>query len=89
MELNDLTEKIIGAAHKVLFTLKPGLDERLYERALAIELTKQGLRCESQRQFEVHYGDTAISPPLRDSILAGGHWVDGLASSLSRSPCAS
>ena len=25
MELNDLTEKIIGAAHKVLFALKPGL----------------------------------------------------------------
>ena len=44
MELNELTEKIIGAAHKVLFALKPGLDEKLYERAMVIELTKQGLR---------------------------------------------
>jgi GxxExxY protein len=40
---NDiLTEKIIGAAHKVLFALKPGLDEKLYERALIIELKKLG-----------------------------------------------
>jgi len=42
MELNEPTEKIIDAAHKVLFALKPGFDERLYERALAIELSKQG-----------------------------------------------
>ena len=36
MESNELTEKIIGATHKVLYTLKPGLDEKLYERALII-----------------------------------------------------
>ena len=46
----SLTEKIIGAAHRVLFTLKPGLDEKLYERALIIELSKQGLSCDQQRQ---------------------------------------
>jgi GxxExxY protein len=42
MLTNDeqLTEIIIGAAMKVLNTLKPGLDEKLYERALVIELTK-------------------------------------------------
>ena len=41
--MNDesLTEKIIGAAHKVLFALKPGLDEKLYERALIIELIQE------------------------------------------------
>jgi len=55
MELNELTEMIIGAAHKVLFTLKPGLDEKLYERALIIELGKQGLRCDIQREFHVRY----------------------------------
>ena len=51
MELNELTEKIIGAGHKVLFALKLGLYEKLYERALVIELTKLGLRSESQRPF--------------------------------------
>ncbi len=70
MELNELTEKIIGAAHKVLFALKPGLDEKLYERAMVIELTKQGLRCESQRQFNVHYDDQLIGTLIPDLIVA-------------------
>lgn len=34
----DLTERIIGAAMRVHNELKPGLDEKLYENALAIEL---------------------------------------------------
>ena len=44
MELvhKDLSESIIGAAMTVLNKLKPGLDEKLYERALAIELRKRG-----------------------------------------------
>ncbi len=76
MELNELTEKIIGAAHKVLFTLKPGLDEKLYERALVIELTKQGLRCESQRRFEVHYEGQLIGTMVPDLIVEGLVVVD-------------
>ena len=35
-----LSRKIIGAAMDVLNELKPGLDEKLYERALAIELRR-------------------------------------------------
>lgn len=69
MELNELTEKIIGAAHKVLFALKPGLDEKLYERALIIELSKQGLRCESQRQFDVRYEGQLIGTLIPDLIV--------------------
>ncbi len=65
----ELTEKIIGAAYTVLNTLKPGLDEKLYERALLIELTKQSLRCESQRQFEVHYDGQLIGTLIPDLIV--------------------
>jgi len=69
--MNDeaLTEKIIGAAHKVLFALKPGLDEKLYERALVIELEKLGLRCESQRQFDVFYEGQLIGTLIPDLIV--------------------
>ena len=49
----DLTQLVIGAAMKVLNTLRLGLDEKLYERALVIELTKQGIRCDQQKQHEV------------------------------------
>ena len=76
MKTNDLTEKIIGAAHKVLFALKPGLDEKLYERALVIELSKQGLRCESQKQFPVHYEEQSIGTLVPDLIVEDQVIVD-------------
>jgi GxxExxY protein len=38
----ELSGKIIGAAMEVLNELKPGLDEKLYERALIIELKHRG-----------------------------------------------
>jgi GxxExxY protein len=37
-----LSEAVIGAAMKVLKTLRPGLDEKAYENALVIELRKRG-----------------------------------------------
>ncbi len=72
----ELTEKIIGAAYTVLNTLKPGLDEKLYERALVIELNKQGLRCESQRQFEVLYDGQLIGTLIPDLLVEGLVIVD-------------
>jgi len=69
MEINELTEKIIGAAHKVRFALKPGLDEKLYERALVIELMKQGLRCDVQREFMVRYDGQHIGSLIPDLIV--------------------
>src|SRR5688572_8099334 len=51
----ELSHDIIGAAMKVLNTLKPGLDERIYENALAIELRKRGHKIDQQKQFLVFY----------------------------------
>ena len=47
MELNDLTEKIIGCAIKVHRVLGPGLLESAYEVCILHELTKAGGRIES------------------------------------------
>lgn len=69
MDNNDLTEVIIGAAHKVLWALKPGLDEKLYERALVIELTKHGLACDQQKQHPVHYDEQLIGTLIPDLIV--------------------
>jgi hypothetical protein len=38
----DLSHRIIGAAMTVLNELKPGLDEKIYENALCIELRHLG-----------------------------------------------
>jgi GxxExxY protein len=49
----ELSRKIIGAAMDVLNEMKPGLDEKLYERALLLELRKRGHIVESQKSFPV------------------------------------
>lgn len=49
----ELSGKIIGGAMQVLNTLKPGLDEKLYERALVLELRAGGHKVEQQKQFTV------------------------------------
>lgn len=66
---NETTEKIIGAAYTVLNTLKPGLDEKLYERALVIELAKQNVALESQRQYDVYYYGQLIGSLIPDLIV--------------------
>lgn len=69
MSSDELTSSVIGAAHKVLYTLKPGLDEKLYERALVIELSKRNLCCENQRSFKVYYEAQLIGSFKPDLII--------------------
>jgi GxxExxY protein len=65
----DLSGKIIGAAIQVLNELKPGLDEKLYERAIAIELKRRGHILSVQRSFPVYYGDELIGNLVPDLIV--------------------
>lgn len=69
----ELSHAILGAAMKVLNTLKPGLDEKAYENALAIELRKRGLRVEQQKRFNVYYEgelvDTLVPDLLVESLV--------------------
>jgi GxxExxY protein len=65
----ELSEEIIGAAMKVLNTLRPGLDEKLYENALVIELAKRGHRIEQQKRFTVHYDSQLIGTLQPDLIV--------------------
>ena len=53
----------------VLNVLKPGLDEKLYENALAIELRKQGHSVEQQKRFPVHYDKELIGTLIPDMIV--------------------
>ena len=64
-----LTHKIIGAAMTVLNTLKPGLDERIYERALTIELRKRGHTVDRQSRFKVFYDGERVGTLIPDLIV--------------------
>jgi GxxExxY protein len=72
----ELSESIIGAAIAVLNSLRPGLDEKLYERALVIELIKRGHRAEPQRQYPVFYSDQHIGTLVPDLIVDDAVIVD-------------
>jgi len=65
----ELSEAIIGAAMTVLNKLRPGLDEKLDENALVIELRKRGHRVEQQRQFPVYYDGQLIGTLIPDLIV--------------------
>jgi GxxExxY protein len=65
----EVSEAIIGAAMAVLNALKPGLDEKLYERALVIELRKRGHRVDQQRQYPVLYEGQHIGTLVPDLIV--------------------
>lgn len=72
----DLSHAIIGCAMTVLNELKPGLDEKLYENALVLELRALGHTVEQQRQFQVSYRATHIGTLIPDLIVDGKVLVD-------------
>jgi GxxExxY protein len=65
----ELSGKIIGVAMEVLNELKPGLDEKLYERAMIIELRRRGHTVEAQRSFPVFYHAELIGSLTPDVIV--------------------
>lgn len=76
MKNEEITKDIIGAAMAVLNELKPGLDEKLYENALVIELVARGHKVEQQRNHPVHYRGRFIGKLVPDLIVDGLVIVD-------------
>ncbi len=64
-----LSGQIIGAAMAVLNELRPGLDEKLYERALILELKSRGHRVQQQKRFSVMYRGHLIGQLIPDIIV--------------------
>ena len=71
MKHEETTKDIIGAEMAVLNELKPGLDEKLYENALVIELVGRGHTIEQQREYPVHYKGHFIGKLVPDLIVDG------------------
>jgi GxxExxY protein len=72
----EITKDIIGAAMMVLNELRPGLDEKLYENALVIELRMRGHVVEQQRDYPVHYRGQFIGRLVPDLIIDGNVIAD-------------
>jgi GxxExxY protein len=72
----QITQDIIGVAMRVLNELKPGLDERLYENALVIELQSRGHAVEQQREYPVYYRGHFIGKLIPDLIVDNKVLID-------------
>lgn len=72
----QLSGEIIGAAMEVLNELKPGLDEKLYERAMLIELKRRGHLVSVQSSFPVLYRGELIGTLIPDLIVDDAVIVD-------------
>jgi GxxExxY protein len=69
MEINQITERIIGCAIEVHKNLGPGLLESAYEECLAFELHSAGLYIERQKPVPVVYKDIKLDCGYRIDIL--------------------
>jgi GxxExxY protein len=69
LDLDGITERVIGCAYTVSNTLGCGFLEKVYENALAIELRKTGLRVEQQHGIQVTYDGQVVGDFLADLFV--------------------
>ena len=72
----ELSARIIGAAMTVLNSLKPGLDEKIYENSLVLELIATGHHVDQQRRFPVHYRGHLVGTLIPDILVDESVVVD-------------
>ncbi len=69
LEINQITEQIIGASIEVHRELGPGLLESVYEAALAYELSLRGIAFERQKEQPIRYKGILIEVGYRMDLL--------------------
>ena len=69
MDLEVLTERIIGCAIAVHRVLGPGLLESTYEACLAHELAKNGLHVLKQKEIPIRYKSVKLDCGYRVDLL--------------------
>lgn len=67
--INSKTERIIRAAHQISNVLGCGFLEKVYENALAYELSKQGFRAQQQWLIDVRYDGAVVGQYVADLLI--------------------
>ena len=71
MNINDITYAINGAVFEVNKVLGAGFLEKVYERALLMELHERGLTAESQVPIKVAYKEKIVGEYIADIVVGG------------------
>jgi GxxExxY protein len=67
--LNALFEEVVGAAYEVSNTLGAGFLEKVYERALAKELSLRGIPVRPQVPYKITYKGHPIAEYIADLVV--------------------
>jgi len=66
---SELTERIIGCAMKVHATMGNGFQEVIYQRCMAIEMEKQGLFFEREKEMTIFYEGIRVGKRRADFFV--------------------
>jgi GxxExxY protein len=69
MNINEITQKIIGCSIEVHKNLGPGLLESAYEECLAFELEREGLQVRRQQPTPIVYKDIKLDCGYRIDMI--------------------
>ncbi|PIP23707.1 MAG: GxxExxY protein [Candidatus Nealsonbacteria bacterium CG_4_10_14_0_2_um_filter_38_17] len=65
----ELSYKVIGIAFKVFNSLGYGHQEKYFQRAIALELDKQGIRYEKEKEIKLNYNNHCIGKYFLDFLI--------------------
>ncbi len=68
-EINDLSNKVIGAAFEISNVLGAGFLEKVYENALNIELNNREIKAQQQAPLKVYYKGELVGDYFADILV--------------------
>lgn len=69
IEKDRLTERIIGSCFKVHQELGPGYNEKIYQNALILQLKKDNLYSEYEKEYKVNYLNEMVGTLRIDLVV--------------------
>lgn len=71
IDFDDLSNKIIRSAIEVHKKLGPGFLESIYQEALPIQLEKDGMKFESQKEIKIYFEGRVVGIHKLDLVVEG------------------
>ena len=71
LELEELTDQVIGACIAVHKAKGPGFLESIYENCLKIEFRKRGIKAEFQKEVDIFYYEELVGTHKLDILVNG------------------
>ena len=76
MTNSEIIDVIVGCAMEVRSHLTPGFEEKVYKNAMFYEMTKQGLKVDTEVMFQVKYKDLIVGTYRADIVVEGNVIVE-------------